>query len=97
MSADGNWKITISTPMGPQEVTAQITTQGDTFTGRSESAMGSQEITGKVSGDTLSWTSDITKPMPLKLEFEVKVEGDKLSGTCKLGAFGNAPVTGQRI
>jgi hypothetical protein len=59
--------------------------------------MGSQEITGKVSGDTLSWTSDITKPMPLKLGFEVKVEGDKLSGTCKLGAFGNAPVTGQRI
>jgi hypothetical protein len=97
MSADGNWKITISTPMGPQEVTAQITTQGDTFTGKSESAMGAQEITGKVSGDTLTWSSDITKPMPLKLEFEVKVEGDKLSGTCKLGAFGNAPVTGQRI
>jgi hypothetical protein len=97
MSADGNWKITISTPMGPQEVNAQITTQGDTFTGRTESPMGSQEITGKVAGDTLTWSADITKPMPLKLEFEVKVDGDKMSGNCKLGAFGNAPVTGQRV
>jgi hypothetical protein len=97
MSADGNWKITVSTPMGPQEVTASITTQGDTFTGKSVSAMGAQEIHGKVAGDTLSWSADITKPMPLTLEFEVKVDGDKLSGTCKLGAFGNAPVNGHRI
>ena len=97
MSADGNWKITISTPMGPQEVTASIATHGDTFTGKSESAMGAQEISGKVAGDTLTWSADITKPMPLTLEFEVKVDGDKLSGTCKLGAFGAAPVNGHRI
>ncbi len=97
MSADGNWKITISTPMGPQEVNAQITTSGDSFTGRTESAMGSQEVSGKVSGDTLTWSAAITKPMPLTLEFEVKVEGDRMTGTCKLGAFGNAPVSGQRV
>ncbi len=97
MSADGNWKITISTPMGPQEVSAQITTSGDSFTGKTESPMGAQEITGKVSGDTLTWSADITKPMPLKLEFEVKVEGDKMTGTCKLGPFGAAPVSGQRV
>ena len=97
MSADGAWKITISTPMGPQEVTAQITTSGDTFTGRTEGPMGAQEITGKVSGDTLTWSAAITQPMPLTLEFEVKVDGDKMSGNCKLGAFGNAPVSGVRV
>ena len=32
-AADGTWKITINTPMGAQEVTAEITTSGDTFTG----------------------------------------------------------------
>jgi len=32
MSADGNWKITINTPMGAQTVEASITTSGDTFT-----------------------------------------------------------------
>ena len=97
MSADGDWKITISTPMGPQEVTAHISTSGDTFTGRSASPMGAQEIHGRVEGDTLVWSTDITQPLPLTLEFKVKVEGDKLSGACKLGAFGEAPVTGVRI
>jgi hypothetical protein len=97
MSADGNWKITINTPMGAQEVTAAITTSGDTFTGKTEGRMGSQEITGAVSGDTLTWSSNISQPMPMTLEFEAKVEGDKMTGNVKLGAFGNAPLSGVRV
>jgi len=97
MSADGNWKITISTPMGPQEVTANIVTEGDAFVGKTQGPMGDQEIRGKVAGDTLTWSTDITKPMPLTLEFEVKVEGDAMNGSAKLGMFGSAPVKGVRI
>ena len=97
MSADGDWKITISTPMGPQEVTAHIATAGATFTGRTESAMGSQAISGKVDGDTLTWSADITQPMPLTLEFNAKVAGDAMTGTVKLGMFGNSTMTGRRI
>ena len=96
MSADGNWKITINTPMGAQEVTANITTSGDTFTGKTEGRMGSQEIQGKVAGDTLTWSANITSPMPMQLDFEAKVDGDKMSGNVKLGAFGNAPLSGVR-
>ena len=96
MSADGNWKITINTPMGPQTVDAEITTSGDTFTGKTASPMGSQEVSGKVDGDTLTWSSNITSPMPMTLEFTAKVEGDKMSGNVKLGAFGNAALSGVR-
>jgi len=71
MSADGNWKITINTPMGAQEV--------------------------KVDGDKLIWSSAITSPMPMTLEFEATVSGDSLSGNVKLGAFGNASMTGVRV
>ena len=92
MSADGNWKITINTPMGPQEVNASIT-----FTGKTEGRMGSQDITGKVAGDTLTWSADITSPMPMRLEFEAKVDGDKMTGNVKLGMFGNAPLSGVRV
>jgi len=97
MSADGNWKITLSTPMGPQVMTTQITTQGDTFTGKTESPMGSQDISGKVSGDTLAWSASITSPMPMTLEFTATIAGDKMTGNCKLGAFGNAALTGERV
>ena len=31
------------------------------------------------------------------LTFTAKVEGDKMTGTCKLGAFGNAGLTGERV
>ena len=48
MSADGNWKITINTPMGARTVNANIKTAGDSFTGTVDSEMGSQDITGKV-------------------------------------------------
>ena len=97
MSADGTWKITLSTPMGPQEVTASITTAGDRFTGKAQGPMGDQEISGAVSGDTLSWSTDISRPMPMTIEFTATVEGDSMSGSAKLGAFGAAPLKGVRI
>ena len=95
-AADGNWKITINTPMGAQEVNATITTSGDTFSGKTEGRMGSGEISGKVDGDTLTWTTDITQPMPMTLDFSATVSGDAMTGNVKLGAFGNAPLSGVR-
>ena len=97
MSADGNWKITINTPMGARTVNANIKTNGATFTGEVNSDMGAQEITGNVNGDNLTWSFDITNPMPMKLEFDAKVDGDKMTGNVKLGAFGSAPLNGTRI
>lgn len=97
MSADGNWKITINSPMGAQEVNASIKTNGDTFTGTTSGRMGEQTIEGKVNGDTLTWSAAITQPMPMTLEFSATVSGDSLSGNVKLGAFGSAPLTGVRV
>ena len=98
MSADGKWKITVQTPLGTQEVTADIKTDGSTFTARTEGgAMGGQDIAGEVMGDTLTWTSNITSPMPMKIDFEARVDGDRLTGQAKLGMFGTAPLSGERI
>ncbi|HEY9217602.1 MAG TPA: hypothetical protein VIO94_06095 [Phenylobacterium sp.] len=96
-AADGNWKITINTPMGAQEVNASITTQGDTFTGSTSGRMGEQKVEGKVNGDTLTWSTNISQPMPMTLEFEATVNGDNMSGTVQLGAFGSAPLSGVRV
>ena len=93
-----NWKMTLKTPMGPQEMTMQIVRQGDAFTGRIDSPMGSEFINnGKIAGDTLSWTMDVKKPMAIKLSFEVKVQGDVMTGHAKLGMFGKAELSGQRV
>ena len=46
----------MSTPMGPQVMTAQIVQAGDSFAGTVTGEMGVQEINGKIAGDTLTWT-----------------------------------------
>ena len=96
-AADGDWKIIINTPMGAQEVNASITTSGDTFTGKTSGRMGDADVSGTVAGDTLTWSAAITQPMPMTLEFEATVSGDAMTGNVKLGAFGNAPLSGVRV
>ena len=57
-------------------------------TGKTSGRMGDSEISGKVNGDTLTWSANITQPMPMTLEFEATVDGDAMKGNVKLGAFG---------
>jgi len=96
MSADGNWKTTINSPMGVQQGTLSITTSGATFTGKMQSAQGTQDISGKVDGNTLTWGSKLTQPFPIDLEFTVTVTGDSMEGSVKAGAFGSSPLKGER-
>jgi len=70
----------------------------NTCTGRIESPMGSELIkNGQIDGNTLTWTMDVKKPMPIKLKFEAQVEGDSLTGHAKLGVFGTAQLEGRRL
>ena len=92
------WKMTIETPMGPQQMTTQIVRDGATFTGRIDSPMGSEPIAnGKITGDTLAWTMSVKKPIPAKVAFEVKIAGDRMEGTAKLPMLGKAALSGERV
>ena len=91
MSADGNWNTTMNTPMGAQNGTMTLSTDGGTLTGKLVSPQGEIELAdGTVDGDTLTWKADITSPMAMTLEFTATVDGDSMSGYVKLGSFGVA-------
>lgn len=96
MSVDGAWKTTVNSPMGVQEGTLEIAASGDSFTGKMGGRMGEQAISGKVDGETATWSASITSPFPMTLEFTVTVSGDTMSGSVKAGAFGSSPLTGVR-
>lgn len=97
MSVDGTWNVTVNSPMGPQPSTLTIKAEGDSLTGTQSAQGNSQPIAnGKVDGDNVSWSNSITTPFPMTLEFSGKVEGDKISGTVKAGAFGSFPFSGGR-
>lgn len=95
-NVDGTWDTVTHSPMGDQKATLSVVSAGDTFTGTYSGALGTTAVSGKVDGDKLSWTVDISVPMPMTLTIEATVEGDKLTGTVTAGAFGSFPMEGTR-
>ncbi len=97
MSADGTWNTTMNTPMGAQQGTLTLTSSGGALTGKLSGAQGEIVLQdGKVDGNNVSWKANITSPMAITLEFAATVDGDKMTGNVKLGAFGNASFSGSR-
>ena len=97
MTADGNWNLVVSTPMGERRGSLSLKTEGSTVKGSQMADGNSTEIfDGTVNGDEISWKVSITDPMPMTLEFVGTVNGGEISGTVKLGEFGNSSFSGSR-
>lgn len=97
MAVDGNWKITLSTPLGDREATLTLKTDGNTLTGK-QAADGNEAdiVGGTVNGNDVAWKASITSPMPLTLSFTGTVDGDTISGDVGIGPMGSFPFTGTR-
>jgi len=99
MSADGTWKISLKTPMGPQPATLTLSTNGSDLSGSIEAPppLGKLDLSeGTANGDALSWKVAMTVPMPMTLDFTATVSDDTISGDVKMGAMGNATFEGNR-
>ncbi|MGJ4926227.1 hypothetical protein ACQR1I_12960 [Bradyrhizobium sp. HKCCYLS2038] len=97
MAVDGNWNLTLNTPMGERSATLSVTSSGSTLTGTQAAEGDSAEIfDGTVNGDNVAWKVSITNPMPLTLDFTGKVSGDTISGEMGIGFMGSFPFTGAR-
>ena len=97
MAIDGKWEITINSPMGAQKAQLDVKEEGGALTGTQTAQGNTQALAnGKVDGDALSWSANITNPMPMTLDFTGTVDGDKISGSVKAGAFGSFPFTGAK-
>ena len=54
-AVDGDWEVTVKSPMGDQKSVLTINSNGDSFTGKMQGSLGSMDIAnGSVSGNTLS-------------------------------------------
>jgi len=93
MAVDGNWNITMTTPMGDRNATLSLKSSGGTLTGTQEA---DGIFDGSVNGDDVAWKISITNPMPLTLAFTGKVSGDSISGEMGIGPMGSFPFTGTR-
>ena len=97
MAVDGNWNLTMTTPMGERQATLTLLSSGGTLTGVQGAEGNTAEIfDGTVNGDNVSWKVSITNPMPLTLDFTGKVSGDSIAGEMGIGPMGSFPFTGSR-
>ncbi len=97
MAADGNWNLTMTTPMGERNTALSLKASGSTLTGTQSADGNSVEIfDGTVNGDDVAWKVSITSPMPVTLAFTGKVSGDTMSGEMGIGPMGSFPFTGKR-
>lgn len=98
MSIGGTWEIILHTPMGKQKGRMTTAVNGSHLSGEINSPMGIIVIDeGKVDGVTATWCCTVVKPITMMLEFHVKVEGDDLSGTVKVGPMGTNKVEAKRV
>jgi hypothetical protein len=92
MSDAGNWKLTMNTPIGVQQLTAEVRPDGS-LTSR---AGVSKLVAVKVDGASVAFNTTInTLVGPVNLAFTGTIAGNQISGTCKT-VFGDMNFTGER-
>jgi hypothetical protein len=95
MELAGEWDVTIKTPIGSLVVVYTFADGGLTGTaaGKGETVP-LRDIC--VAGQRVTWCQSVTKPMRLNLEFDVMVDGDRMTGHSKAGRLPRSAVTGVR-
>ena len=97
MSIVGDWEVTIKTPIGSLAVVYTFADRDGALEGTATSkseAVPVHDIV--VDRQRVTWRQSVTKPMRLNLEFDVVVDGDRLTGHSRAGRLPRSAVTGIR-
>ena len=96
MTIVGEWDVTIKTPVGSLAVVYTFADDGGiigTASGKGETVPLRDIV---VAGQRVTWRQSVTKPMRLNLDFDVVVDGDRMTGHSKAGRLPRSAVTGVR-
>ncbi len=94
---DGEWEISVQTPMGAQASVLTAHSDGNTLSGELRGNGETVSIyDGRVDGEAVAFKANITKPFALTIAFTATVDGDSLSGEAQAGTFPPAPLSGKR-
>lgn len=89
----GIWDVTIKTPIGSLAVVYEFTEAGGTATHEDETVP-LRELT--VADGRATWSQSVTTPMRLNLDFDVTIDGDRLTGHSRAVRLPRTAVTGTR-
>src|SRR5215475_9726970 len=96
-SPAGAWELTVDSPQGANTSTLTLKQDGDKLTGDLASAMGSTPVTGTFSAGSVAVTANLdVQGTSLQLGINGKVDADTMTGSVKVGDFGEFPFTAKR-
>lgn len=96
-SVDGQWTLTVESPMGREQLAATFAQSGAHLTGMLSGAAGEVPIEGRVEGNQLQFEMSLdVRGQPLLLDYVGTVEGDTMSGTVQFGPIGTGKFSGVR-
>jgi hypothetical protein len=96
-SPAGGWDLTVDTPQGPNTSTLTLKLDGDKLSGDLASPAGSAPVSGTFSAGTVAVTANLDiQGTTLQLGITGKMDADTMTGSVKLGDFGEFPFTAKR-
>jgi hypothetical protein len=93
----GEWDAEYATPLGPQELKIYLTQEGPRVTGHTTSEYGESQVRGSINGQEVTFTfssTDAGKAVDIRVT--AKVNGDRMSGTAKIGDRAEGAFTAER-
>ncbi|ATQ68728.1 MULTISPECIES: hypothetical protein [Methylosinus] len=98
MPVPGTYKITVKTPVGPQEAELVLNVEGATLSGFIKNVKGRSDFSGgAVAGDEVRFSARISTPIGrIRAEIVGRVDGDRFIAAAKL-PLGKAEIEGIRI
>nr|WP_090339074.1 hypothetical protein [Mycolicibacterium malmesburyense]CRL67193.1 hypothetical protein CPGR_00316 [Mycolicibacterium malmesburyense] len=101
MSVIGDWDVSIKTPVGTLQVVYSFVERdgavSGTAAGKAETVpLADIAIAEDVDGQRVTWRQTATKPMRLKLDFDVHIRGDRMCGHSRAGRLPRSAVSGVR-
>jgi hypothetical protein len=97
MSIVGDWDVSIKTPIGSLAVLYTFTDKDGALAGTATAKDEAVPLRGiAVDGQRITWRQSVTKPMRLNLDFDVVVDGDRLTGHSRAGRLPRSAVSGRR-
>lgn len=98
MSFEGNWQLTIASPMGERPATLSVTETTGNLEGSLVTGMGTSPIYGRADNGSVEFSATVQGPMgAVKLEFSGDVTGDEVEGQMQFGAMGSGRWSGARV
>jgi hypothetical protein len=98
MNVDGDWHLTINSPMGKQNVVISLKQEGELLSGtllNKANGMTTDLFDGAVEGEELTWKAKLQQ-IAITLSFTMRTDGDEMTGKVKAGLFGNLDAAGER-